>query len=275
MCKNAIIFNGFQRSLSVTYNTLIDYIIERYNCDIYGYIPITENERNYFESKTFNDRIIHIKVDDSYDYSKYEKFINKHKLPESVYSGYPKRNNNTYKLASMFDNISKSVNLFDIYTDINNITYDHVILTRLDLLYTDNSQHLDTIMNSKIRNEIYFSLTWKPDKKIINFAEIKPPRVGEVAHDTYYCRKKHKLFYKKGHDDLFNDQFLIGDHSSIIKLKNLYKSINKMYKDNIVIDNETMIAHFILRNNINLKGVWINNFYIKRMKRKKNYNSQY
>tara|TARA_Y100000780_G_scaffold205743_1_gene200942 strand:+ start:29201 stop:29962 length:762 start_codon:yes stop_codon:yes gene_type:complete len=250
-------------------------IINRYDCDIYGEIPMTENERNYFNEKKFNNKIKFLEFNKKYDINIFRKFILDNGLPKSVFSGSPKRNNDTVKLASMFYNISQSIKSFKKYTKKNNLVYDHVILTRPDLMYEDQPFHLDKIMNSTLNNELYFSLTWMSEPKFPNYCEKQPPRVGEVAHDTYYDKLLHCLTYKKGENGLFNDQFLIGDHKSILKLSSLYDSILPMYKDNIIMDNETMIAIHLIRNKIKVRGVWLNNFKIHRIKRRKKFNSKY
>jgi hypothetical protein len=273
--KNAIIFYGFQRSLNITYRSLMCNIINHYDCDIYGVIPMTENERNYFNEKKFNNKIKFIEFNENYDSKIFENFILDNNLPQSIYSGYPKRNNNTSKLASMFYNISQSIQSFEKYTLKHNLTYDHVILTRPDLMYEAQPYHLDKIMNSTLNNELYFSLTWMSEPKFPNYCEKEPPKVGEIAHDTYYDKSLHLLSYKKDSDGLFNDQFLVSDHKTILKLGSLYDSIISMYKDNVILDNETMIAMHIIRNNIKVRGAWLNNFKIHRIKRRKNFNSQH
>jgi hypothetical protein len=262
--KNAIIFYGFQRSLGTTYSSLIKNIINRYDCDIYGYVPMTPKEKNYFEEKNFDDKIVKIVTNKNYSIDEFTSFIIKNKLPKSVKSGCPLRNNNTISLSSMFYNLSQSVKIFNESVKESKTEYKRVILTRPDLIYYDNPDALDKIMVSSEINCINFSLTWNKDSK-----------VGEVAHNTCYDQDNNELKIEHNCNGLFNDQFLVGDHKSISKLSQLYDEILDLVKDNVIFDNETMVSHFLLKKGIKLRGTWLNNFTIHRVRRRRTTTSIY
>jgi hypothetical protein len=118
----------------------------------------------------------------------------------------------TFRSLSMMDSIRKVIGLRKKYEQANHIKYDIVILARPDLI----------IAKFDIKNL---------DMNIVN---------GSISHQAPVL----------GSEYMFGDHMLISKSENIDIFSSLYDNIEKLYKQGITINNETLMCYHLLQNNI-------------------------
>lgn len=236
--KIAICIYGFLRSYPFTVHTFIDNLAKVYNADIFIYTPNTsyaktdqdvhhtKDDVNHIDphqmKKTFKSQLKSI-VTWNYNPDIFKELIKKDKLPEqNIFEQY------TWRTYSMFYHIKRVLENMCNYENKMGFKYDNVILTRLDLFY-----YTKVDLSTLQPNIVYYP-------------------IGEGLDQ--YDKRRYGAAPVFGFNKELNDQFLVGSRKHIITLIHLFDDVKKyVLKDNIEMNNETLIGYHFIQHNIDFK----------------------
>jgi hypothetical protein len=228
--KIAILFVGYAR----TFGQLKDLYKKHFPCDADVFMQIYDtfyalphldkvcatNDVSYTNINYFKDvfpNIVHFD-NPKFDADYYKNIVQYNKLPVIT-----SINQEPYRTFSFFDNIKKAINAKRDHELKNNFKYDYIIITRLDL-------RLDSILMLPFNTN---QLTYP---------------IGE----GYYPNGDRKIgcaavFGTQSH---LNDQLMICNSDIANKIGNIYDNIVGYHRENIMINNETLIGTHCLKNKI-------------------------
>lgn len=258
--KTAICMYGFLRTYDVTADSLIKHIIDVNDADLFIFAPdntgvstipkgvdITDYKLNNKKDIKSQDEAGN-KVTEKDLKKKYGKALKACELYSYDGSIFEKRAEHinaynvmpTSRVCSMIYNMSNSVRVMRRYAESNKITYDKVILLRPDLAFYSD---LDV---SKLDPE-YVYVPTGGGRLNDGFEEVP----------QYYVE-----FYKNARLGIlipqksvpFTDQFIIADYSDMVKLEQMYNTLDEFEKIKFPFHPESMVYYKIaFQNNKEVK----------------------
>jgi hypothetical protein len=248
--KTALILYGFFRTFEDVKESLKQHVIDPLNCDVFfcSFETIEakkDDAQDNSKLKLVDDKILNFFGSRLKKYelrphepNKDRKFIFDKNLPTWIEIAQQE----TYKIISMQEGLTKSIKIFEQYIKENNEHYDLVILTRPDIKYytTFNA----SVLNMKNINcpQHFLNPYIMPDHSI---------RGNETDINNRKLREGARVF---GFDRWLNDQILCGTQENMLVFSNLFDKLVEHVNDGVLLNNETLIGAHLIKNNIQFDG---------------------
>jgi hypothetical protein len=211
----ALCLYGFSRTFGQTYQSYIDYVINKLNGDIFIFIPNTKNlddntALNIDHFKTiFKDKLIKCELF-THDIEFFKNIVKENNLPEKV--SWTWWQNETYKSFSMFYQIKNVLAFKEEHEINNNFKYDAVLLSRPDMRIVEKID-----LNIDL-NKVYFT------------GDHCPPIIGLEPQQ------------------FISDHLLLTNSDNMSLLKEIFDKIPEYHREGILINNETLIGFHFIKN---------------------------
>jgi hypothetical protein len=248
--KTAIIFYGFFRKFEVTKESLKQNVIDPLNTDVFFTTFETLDTKRDDAQDNSKLALVDNKIIDFFGdrLKKYElrphqpnkdrQFLTENNLPTWTELCLQE----TYRIVSMQQSLTRSMKLFEKYVKDNNLYYDLVILTRPDIKYYTQFNPSMVDMN-KVNCPEHFLMHYEdphmryipPEQRSIRDIEIRKVKGGAGVF---------------GFNRWLNDQILCGSQEKMLIYATLSDRLIEYVRENICFNNETLIGAHLIKNGI-------------------------
>jgi len=219
----ALCFYGFLRTFEKTHHSFINHLVNRGDVDVFLYSPNIRNDGdgsavsseyivNNFRASLVNYNLFH------YDTAVFKSLTSWLQLPEKEY--WNSWVGDTYKSLSMFFQIMNVLCMKEQHEKKNNFEYDVVILSRPDIMIMEPFQF------DRDMTKVYFS---------------GPPTTPHIAPII----GSNPIQYIADHIIMTNSKNMSG-------IKNVYNLIQWYSREGIIINNETLLGFYLIKNKIEI-----------------------